>query len=589
MAYDAGMLACAASEIRRSALGGRVEKIFQPERDEIIIQLRTTLGGRRILINAGSHNPRFCYSTLTKENPAVPPSFCMLLRKHLNGSRLGSIVQEEFERTVSIAFECRDEMGFDCTKYLIAEVMGKYSNLIFTDDNMKVIGAIRPVDFTTSSRRQVLPGMKYEPPPAQDKADPTVAEYSEFANIYVAANPEQKIEKLITNNYRGISATLAREMVYRATRHTDTPVRCCGAEDIWREFSDVIRCVREEKFLPTLITVDRRLVEYSFVDLTQYSAGAERRHFESAGEMLDVFFGERDRDTRIKQRAGDILRIVSAAEARIIRKLENQRGELAECDRGEDYKRDGDLIIANIHAIERGASRVILIDYSDMREDGSFGRRELKLDSRLTPAENAQRYYKKYNKAKKAKIELTRQIELGEAELDYLRSVLDSLERAETSDDLAEIRDELYRSGYASRMKGYAAPKKISSSVMKFVTDGGYTLLCGRNNTQNEHITHHLAERNDYWFHVKGRPGSHVVLITNGSEPSELDFTQAARIAALYSSAKDGQNIPVDYTRVRNLKKTPGAKPGLVIYHTNWTAYVTPDPTEAERLRVGKK
>lgn len=589
MAYDAGMLACAASEIRRSALGGRVEKVFQPERDEIIIQLRTTLGGRRILINAGSNNPRLCYSALAKENPAVPPGFCMLLRKHLNGAKLGGIVQQGFERSVWIAFECRDEMGFECTKYLIAEVMGKYSNLIFTDGEMRIIGVLRPVDFTTSSRRQVLPGMKYELPPAQDKSDPTVTEYSEFAAAYEAAAPEQKIEKFITNGYLGISAAVAREMVYRATRHTDTPVKYCGAEDIWREFSVLMGCLREERFSPTLVTVDGKLTEYSFIDLSQYGAGAERRHFESAGELLDVFFGERDRDARIKQRAGDILRIVSAAEARTVRKLENQRGELTECGRGEEYKRDGDLITSNMHAIEKGVGQVLLTDYSDMREDGSFGQRAVKLNPQLTPAENAQRYYKKYNKAKHAKVELTRQIALGEAELDYLRSVLDSLDRAETSDDLAEIRDELYRSGYASKMKGYAAPKKISPAVMRFVTDGGYTVLCGRNNMQNEHITHQLAERNDYWFHVKGRPGSHAVLLTGGREPGELDFTQAARIAALYSSGKEGQNLPVDYTRVKNLKKTPGGKPGLVIYHTNWTAYVTPDPAEAARLRVGKK
>lgn len=588
MAFDAGMLACAACEIKKSAQGGRVEKIFQPERDEIIIQLRTTLGGRKILINAGSNNPRICYSALAMENPAVAPNFCMLLRKHLNGSKLTDIVQQGFERSVWLSFECRDEMGFECTKYLIAEVMGKYSNLIFTDGGLKVIGALRPVDFTTSSRRQVLPGMKYELPPTQDKADPLLCGREEFLSAYESAPAEQKAEKFITDTYLGISSAVAREMVYRATRHTDTPVKYCAAEDIWRAFNDIMNAVRGEKYDPTLVIVDGRMAEYAFTDLSQYGPGAERRHFESAGELLDTYYGERDRDTRIKQRAADILRLISAAEARISRKLEHQREELAECARGDEYKRDGDLVTSNMYAIEKGAGYVTLTDYSDMRADGSYAARVVKLDPHLSPAENAQLLYRKYNKAKHAKVELARQIEMGESELNYLSSVLDALGHAETADDLEEIRDELYKSGYASKMKGYAAPKKKKPAVMTFITSGGYTVMCGRNNVQNEYITHQLADRNDYWFHVKGRPGSHAVLVTAGREPGEIDFTQAARIAALYSSAAGGQNVPVDYTRVRNLKKVPGGKPGFVIYHTNWTAYVTPDRDEAKRLRVTK-
>lgn len=585
MAFDAGMLACAAGEIRKTAAGGRIEKIFQPERDEIIIQLRSTLGGRRILINAGSNNPRFCYSALPKENPPSPPMFCMLLRKHLGGGRLAAVEQLGFERVVRLAFECRDELGFDCVKYLIAEVMGRYSNLIFADRDMKVIAVLRPVDFTTSSRRQVLPGMRYELPPPQDKSDPTTAGGSDFAAAMASAPPDMRADRFIAERYLGISAAVAREVVFRATRHTDTPLGLCEAGALWREFDAVMGAVREEDYRPTLVFIDGKPVEYSYIDLTQYGEASVRRHYESAGELLDACYGERDRDARIKQRAGDLLRIISGGASRINRKLENQRSELAECERREEYRRVGDLITANIYAIPRGAEGVLLTDYSDAREDGGFGERLVSLDSRLTPAQNAQKYYKKYAKAKHAKLELTRQIELGEAELEYLGSVSDALARAETSDDLNEIRDELYRSGYASRMKGYSPPKKLIPAFMKFVTDGGFTLLCGRNNIQNEHITHRLADKNDYWFHVKGRPGSHVVLLASGNEPGELDFTQAARVAALYSSAREGQNVAIDYTRVKNLKKTPGGKPGLVIYHTNWTAYVTPDPDEASRLR----
>lgn len=582
------MLACAAGEIRATAQGGRIEKIYQPERDETVIQLRTLLGGRRILINAGSNTPRLCYTALPRENPAAPPMFCMLLRKHLNGAKLTGVEQLGFERAVRLAFECRDELGFECTKYLIAEVMGKYSNLIFADSDMKVITAHRPVDFTTSSRRQVLPGMKYELPPPQDKTDPTQETREGFAAALSASLPDGRADKFITNTYLGISAAVAREIVYRATRHTDTPVRYCDGERLWQEFAAVFETIRSGNYSPSLVLIDGKPVEYSFISLTQYGAGAELRSFESAGALLDVFYGERDREQKVKQRAADIIRIVTNTQSRILRKLEHQRGELADCERGEEYKALGDLITSNIYMIEKGSAEALLTDYSRQREDGGFETCRVPLDTRLTAAANAQGYYKKYNKAKHAKVELARQIALGEEELAYLSSVLDSIERSETAEDLAEIRGELYGAGYASRMKSYTVPKRASHNFMKFVTDGGLTVLCGRNNTQNEHITHKLASKNDYWFHVKGRPGSHAVMLCDGAEPSELDFTQAARIAALYSSASDGQNVAVDYTLVRNLKKTPGAKPGFVIYHTNWSAYVTPDPGEAARLRKGK-
>jgi len=586
MAFDAGMLACVVSELKQSAIGGRVERIHQPGRDEIVIQLRTPSGVRRLLINAGSHSPRIGYTLLSKENPATPPNFCMLLRKHLGSARLKEVVQQGFERAVWLGFECRDELGFDSRKYLIVEVMGKYSNLILTDASLKIINALRPVDFTTSSRRQVLPGMKYELPPPQDKADPMVTSREEFFAAVAAASGEQKAERFIADTYMGISATVAREIVFRANRSIDTPLTACDPDRLWQGFSEIIESIRAERFNPTLINLGGKPVEYSYVDLTHYGAGAERRHFESAGELLDAFYGERDRRFRIKQQAADILRILKAAESRISRKLERQRAELAECARGEDFRRNADLITANIHAIKKGDEVALLTDYSDMREDGSFGMRKIKLDPQLSPAENAQRLYKKYNKLKHGKVELTRQIALGEAELEYIASVLDSLERAETSDDLAGIRDELIKSGYIAKNKNNTPQKKQESGIMTFRTDGGFIVLCGRNNLQNEHLTHRLASKDDFWFHVKERPGSHVVLVTNGREPGEVDFTQAARIAALYSSARDGQNVPVDYTPVKNLKKTPGSRPGFVIYHTNWTAYVTPDPGEAERLRV---
>ena len=587
MAFDAGMLACMVREIRTVALGGRIEKIMQPERDEIILQLRSTEGGKRLLINTGT-GPRIGFTELTRENPPQAPMFCMLLRKHLTGARLADIRQEGFERVVTLEFDTRDEMGFACTRRIVAEIMGKYSNLIFTDGEGRIISALKTVDFSTSSQRQVLPGMRYELPPAQDKDNPLEVDFDRFAILYAAESPDKPLDKFILSRFCGISATVAREMAVLATRHTDTPLRYASPETAWKGFDSIVSRIREGNFTPTMVYDGSTAVEYAFCPLTQYAPPTETRPFETASGMLDAYFETRDKESRIRQRAADVMRLLTGAESRIKKKLDIQRGELAECERADGYKKYGDMITANLWQLTRGMKQAELTDYEVWDEErGEYGRVLLELDERLTPSANAQKYYKKYAKARTAKVELAKQIKLGEAELAYVYTVFDALTRAETAADLAEIRDELYRSGYASRMKGYAAPKKQPApTVAKFKTTGGYLVYCGKNNLQNEYITHKLADRNDYWFHAKGVPGSHVVMVTNGEEPDAQDFTDAASIAAHYSKAAGGAQIPVDYLLVRHVRKVPGAKPGFVTYHTNWTAYVTPDGDAVAAMRI---
>ncbi len=583
MAFDAGMLSSSIAELKGACLGAKIEKIHQPERDKLILILRSREGGRRLLIDAGTGNPRLGFTLTQKENPAQPPMFCMLLRKHLTGAKLSEIYQPGFERVAELEFEAYDELGFPCKRYLIAEIMGKYSNLIFTDQNKKIISLLRTVDFTTSSLRQMLPGMIYELPPKQDKKNPLEEDEEGFLSLFESASPEMRGDKFITDNYLGISAAVAREICFRSTRHTDTPLRYCTSSSLWSEFSLVMEEIRAGKSKPCVVFDGERPAEYSFTPLTQYGEDS-LKFFDSVGQTLDCFFETRDRDIRVKQRASDILHILNNAETRLTKKLAIQRQELADCEKGDEYKAVGDLITANIYLLQKGMTRVTLTDYSETDENGDFIQREIELDERLTPAQNAQRMYKKYNKSKTAKIELTRQIEKGEAELEYILSVADALSRADGAAELAEIREELYNSGYASKMKGYTAAKKKNPVVAKFVTDGGYTVLCGKNNIQNEYITHRMAEKNDYWFHAKGQPGSHVVMVCGGAEPDVADFTQAAEIAAFHSKAT-GENIAVDYTLARNVKKVAGGKPGLVIYHTNWTAYVTPSKEKIDRMK----
>ncbi len=587
MAFDAGMLSCIAHEIEKTASGGRIEKIYQPEKDIILIQLRTLTGGKKLLINTGSGNPRISFTNIQRENPMQAPMLCMLLRKHLTGAILCEIRQPGFERVLILGFDTRDEMGYECRKYLIAEIMGKYSNLIFADENMKIISATRTVDFSTSSLRQILPGMKYELPPAQDKKNPLVSSREEFDRLYAKFPAQRQVDKFITSAYLGISSSNAREISYLATGKSDSLICECTPQRLWESFLFLTGSIKENKYSPCVVFEGNNPVEYSFIPLTHYPDNFEIRYTESPSDALDMFFENRDRESRIKQRAADLFKILTHAESRIIKKLELQRQELSECEKSSVYKKYGDLITSNIYLITKGQKTAEITDYEKYDpETGEYGKCVIELDERMSASANAQKYYKKYAKAKNAKAELTKQIKIGEEELEYIYSVFDSLSKAETDADLSQIRDELYRSGYASKMKGYVSPKKQSApSVLEFMTTNGYKVLCGKNNIQNEYITFKCAEKHDYWFHAKNVPGSHVLMLTGGKEPPEQDFTDACEIAAYYSKANGGVNIPVDYLLAKGVKKAAGAKPGFVIYHSNWSAYVTPDEEKIRKMR----
>ncbi len=584
MAFDAGMLACTLCEIKRVALGARIEKVYQPERDEIVLQMRTFEGGKRLCINAGSNNPRIGFTEVSRENPQNPPMLCMLLRKYLQGAKLCEVSQADFDRVAILGFEVRDEMGFECRRYLIVELMGKYSNLLFCDGDKKIITAMRTSDLSGESARPLLGGMKYELPPSQDKHNPLHTDKARLAELFESFPPDKPCDKCIVAAFCGTSPVVAREIVFRATGHTDTPVKYCFFEDFAREFLRVFEAVKNEAFAPCLVLDGERPVEYSFIDIRQYS-GLESRQMGSAGKLLDAYFVTRDNLQRVHQRASDILRLLNNAEARIKKKLDLQASELCECEKGAEYKKYGDLITANIWRLARGQSQALFEDYENMREDGTCPAVSVELDTRLSAAANAQRYYKKYAKSKTAKVELAKQIEIGKRELEYVYTVFEALGRAETPSDLSEIREELYRSGYASKMKSYTSQKSHAPTVMQFKTPDGMRVLCGKNNVQNEHITHKVASKGDYWFHAKNTPGSHVLLVTEGREPTDADFTTAAEIAAYYSKA-EGDNIAVDYTLAKNVKKPAGAHTGFVIYHTNWTAYVTPDGERIAKMRV---
>ena len=590
MAFDACMLDHVVGEINETVGGGRLDRIFQPERDEIVLSFHASGKDARLLINVGSSSPRMNLTSYKIENPAAPPMFCMQMRKHFSGAHLIGARLPVFDRVAFLEFECRDEMGFKTRKNVIVEIMGRYGNVVLTEGedtfDSKIIGVLKPIDFSASKIRQLIPGLKYTLPQDQGKYDPREATAEQFNAAARVADPDSSSEKFLTRTYSGIASVNAREIVYRASGSVSATVAECG-DPLRAEFLRFSQNLKAGEKTPSLVTDDDGLpVAYSFFELTQYSP-IKCEVFDSISALIDAFYERRANEERLRRRASDILRILGNAKARIEKKSALQREELERCEDGEKYRLWGDLITANIYALKRGMTSASLPNYYD---DGNPV--EVPLSERLTPAQNAQFYYKKYAKSKTAKVKLAEQIKKDADELSYVESVLDALSRAGSEAELSEIRAELYESGYASRMKNYSPKKKTAPLIIRYETEDGHTVLCGKNNVANDALTFRTASKRDLWFHVKGYPGSHVILILDGGEDTPPDgaVTDAALIAAHNSKLAESAQIPVDVTRVKEIKKPSGAKPGFVIYHTNRTVFVDPDPGKVRSMeRTGKQ
>lgn len=581
MAFDAVMLRLVANEI--NSYGElKIEKVYQPSNDEIVLMLHSYSKNMKLLINAGSSCPRMNLTTTQAENPQKAPMLCMLLRKHISGGKITSISCPSFERVCEIEIEAYDEMGFKVKKYLICEIMGKFSNLILTDANKKILALLKTIDFTTSEKRQLLVGMKYEMPPRQDKIDTLNVTREDIEKAILSAPQEMKCDKFIVSTFSGIAMSTARQIVYLASNSIDASFCNMQKQTLVEVFYAFAKKIRENSFKPILVTgKENQQFDFTYIPLEYLGEEYQNQECESFSSLVDLYFSKKSQNERIKQKSQDIFKLLTNAEARINKKIALQTEELSQCEEAEHYRIMGDLIIANLHMIKKGNTSVQVINYYDE----TCPLIEIPLDEKLSPSQNAQKYYKRYNKLKKAKIELTKQINLAKAELDYIHTVFDALSKAEKESDLNQIREELYHSGYASKMKNYSTTKQGTPQPLKFITSGGYTVLCGKNNVQNDYITTKLAEKSDWWFHVKNLPGSHVLLQCHGEEPSEKDFTEAAEIAAFYSKA-EGNNIAVDYSYAKHVKKPAGSKPGYVIYHVNWTAYVTPDENRINLMKI---
>ena len=578
MAYDAGMLSAVISEINAVCHNGaRVDKVLMPTKDEVVLLVHADRETKRLSLNASSHSPRLTFTSVAKENPLTPPMFCMLLRKHLQGAVLQGAEQIGFERVARLRFATRDEMGFTTSHCLMVEIMGKYSNLMLLDQNDKILGVLHTVDFTTSRLRQVLVGMTYELPPPQDKIDPRTVTEADFAKKLREADSTLRLDKYITSTYQGTATQVAREILFVATGKIDPLLSECDISTLAKAFCAHFARLTCNDFQPTLVKNNDGLpIDYAYSPVHYYENAAKTESFSTFCQLFDAYFAAKERAEALRLKASDIHHLLKQETSRLARKMEAQQRELREAESAEDYRRKGDLITANLYRIRRGDEVAICTDW----EAEGMPEVAVELDIRLSPSANAQRYYKLYNKSKTAKEVLGAQIAKGQEELLYLESVSTFLDAAECEEDLEGIRAELQKCGYlrsdSSKKQTNRSKKPKNPTLKSFTTPGGYCLLVGVNNLQNDYLTFTVAEKSDLWFHVKGMAGAHVVLVCGGEEPSERDYTFAATVAAHYSRAK-GKGTAVDYTRVRELKRVPGGRPGFVVYHTNYSAYVNPD------------
>ena len=576
MALDGIFLRHIKKELEQKLLDSKVDKIYQPARDQLVLSMRSREGSELLLISARADSPRINITNIKPENPKVPPMLCMLLRKRLSGARLRAVTQPGLERLLMLEFEGKNELGDTVMMTLAVEIMGQYSNIVFVDEKGTIIDAVKRVDASMSSRRMVLPGMKYEMPPRQEKLCILEHEAQDIIAAVQALPGSKPLSKALLSVVQGVSPIVCRELEYLTGRGGDVFSDGLDEEKLTRLsyfLKRDIAAARECSGEPFIITDQgNKPIDFTFEHIQQYGSGRAKKETAAFCELLDLYYSKKDNAELLRSRSEDLSRLMNNAASRLIKKIYIQTEELKNSADREHLRICGDLIQANLYRIERGSAELVAENFYDE----NLSEIKIRLDPALSPSANAQRYYKSYQKAKTAEQVLTEQIKLAQEELVYIDNVFDSLSRAETERELAEIRAELVQTGYIKSGKNKGKEQKMLPPL-KFTTDDGFEVLVGRNNRQNDTLTLKTANNNDIWLHTKDIPGSHTILVTNGREPSEKAILQAAKLAAYHSKAKDSSQVPVDYTQIRNVSKPQGAKPGTVIFVKNRTVYVTPE------------
>lgn len=566
MALDGALLRHLKKEFDETVINGRVDKIYQPNKDELVVSIRTKEGSYKLLFSARANNPRVNLFDGNIENPAQPPMLCMLLRKKLQGARLVEVFQPGLERVLHFKFDAANELGDRVNLTLAVEIMGKYSNVILFDENGVIVDALKRVDSEMSSQRLVLPGREYNLPPPQDKLNPLDTTSAELVDAIKRQSKNMLLSKALVLSLQGISPVVARELEYQVGRGRDIETKTMTEEDEFRlgfffqKFKEILVEFEGKPYI--IVDKNGKPIDFSFLNIQQYGTTAVVKELGSFSEILESFYKERDKMERMKVREQDLLRHLSNLSERTSRKIVNQKAELERSIDREDLRVKADLISANQHTIQKGSKVAELQNFYDE----NLGTVKISLDPALSASQNAQRFYKLYRKAKTAEVKLVEQIELAEKELEYIDSVFEALSLAETEKDLAEIKAELADEGYIRVIKSKRDKLPKVSEPLRFVVSDGFTVLVGRNNRQNDKLTLKMARKQDVWFHTKNIPGSHTVLITDNREPTESSLLDAANLAAKYSRGKDSPHVSIDYTKVKNVSKPKGAKPGMVIY-----------------------
>lgn len=568
MPLDAVCLQAVVAELAPQITGSRIEKIQQPARDQVVLLLR---GNRRLLLSAGGGQPRLHLTELPRDNPAQPPMFCMLLRKYLSGGIIESIQQAPLERVVTLTISAADELGERSQFSLILEAVARRANLILADKDGHIIDCLRRIDFEMNPDRQVLPGLFYHLPTPPDKVSPFTVTEEEFAALAAAAGEGAPADQWLVRTVNGLSPLVARELTFRACGSTDAPVTGHTAA-LWSAFAAWRDTVNEKHFTHAMLKRSGVPMDFTYLHVGQYGGAAEEETYTSFSRLLDDFYEKREQAERVKQKGQDLVKTASNGAARLRRKIAAQEQELAESKNRDKWRVYGELITANLYRMERGMSRLTAQNYYDP----ACADVDIPLDVRLSPQENAAKYFKKYTKAKTAEKYITAQLEKARVELTYLESVLQELTLAESEQDFNDIRAELTDGGYL-RAKGRKQPQR-PSKPREFRSTAGLRILVGRNNRQNDRLTAKDAEKWDIWLHTQRIHGSHVILCTGGAQPDEQSLLEAASLAAYFSQAQNSTKVPVDFTQVKYVKKPAGSPPGFVNY-TNYKTILA-DPSE---------
>ena len=588
MALDGLVIHSLAHELHSKLVGGKIDKIHQPENDELVLYIRNNKENFKLVLSSSASNPRvYIANDYKKENPIKAPMFCMLFRKYIQGGIITEISQVNFERIIKISVESFDELKEKTTKDIYIEIMGRHSNIILVQQSEeKIIDSIKRIPPSISRVRQLLPNLTYELPPAQDKINPIKgASIKSFINIL--REFDGPLFKGIYSKFLGVSPCVAREICHRSNLNPNDKAESMSRDEfsiLYRVFSDLFTKIKNNEYSPCIVIDEKldKVIDFSCIDLT-YLDGNKFIRNDSISKVIEDYYKTKDIKDRIHQRTSDLRKSISIKLDRLYHKQKKIEKELIDADNADIYKVRGELLTAYIYMIEKGMKSIDVANFYDE----NYSNITISLNENLTPSENAQKYFKKYSKLKTAKKELTSQIEICNEEIEYLENIMLGIENCENLDELEDIKEELIRLGYAKSPRKYKAKKDIDLTTKpnQFISSDGFTILVGKNNKQNDYLTLRIADPEDIWMHTKNIPGSHVIIKCAGKNISDETLYEGAMLAAYYSKGRMSSQVPVDYTMKKHVKKPSGSKPGMVIYETNSTIYVTPTEEMIVRLK----